>query len=85
VESAGELLNGGHFQSIQEYKKLLVQNRDELAKAFARKLLSYATGANTTLADRESLDAVIHSTKQNNFGVRSIVHAIVDTPTFRMK
>lgn len=85
VESADELLNGGHFQSIQEYKKLLVQNRDELAKAFARKLLSYATGANTTLADRESLDAVIDSTKQNNFGVRSIVHAIVDTPTFRMK
>lgn len=85
VESADQFIDGRQFQSIREYKQLLLENREDLAKAFAGKLLSYATGANATLADRESLDLVIHSTKEKNFGLRSMIQAVVDTPAFRMK
>jgi hypothetical protein len=85
VEVADSLLDGRAFGSIQEYKYLLLQDRELLAKSFAGKLLSYATGEDVNLADRESIELIIEKTRVNDFGLRSIIQAVIDTPTFRNK
>jgi hypothetical protein len=85
VEVADSLLDGRAFGSIQEYKQLLLQDRELLAKSFAGKLISYATGEEANLADRESIELIIKKTRENDFGLRSIIQAAIETPAFRNK
>ncbi|MEY4566129.1 MAG: hypothetical protein RLY14_1099, partial [Planctomycetota bacterium] len=49
------------------------------------KLLSFATGEDINIADRESIELIINKTRENDFGLRSIIQAAVETPAFRNK
>ena len=52
VDAADVLPDGRRFRNIDEYKQLLLADKDQLARALAEKLLTYATGAPPTTADR---------------------------------
>ena len=45
VNSGGVLPDGRHFENIDDYKKLLLANKDQLARNLAGKLLAYSEGA----------------------------------------
>ncbi len=85
VEVADVLADGEKFNSIEEYKQLLLSDQDALAEALASKLISYATGATAGLADRDSVRSIVELSRVKNFGLRTMVHAVVDTPAFQMK
>jgi hypothetical protein len=85
VESADELADGRKFASIQEYKQLLLADRERLAEALAGKLFSYATGANVELADREDIRAIVKTARDKNYGFRALIHAVINSPAFRQK
>lgn len=85
VESSDCLSDGRAFQGIDEYKQRLMSDRDRLARALAGKLLSYATGAQATLADRDSIESIVTVARENNYGFRSMIHAIVQSQTFQTK
>jgi hypothetical protein len=85
VESADELADGRKFASIQEYKQLLLADRERIAEALAGKLFSYATGANVELADREDIRAIVKSARENNYGFRTLIHTVISSPAFRQK
>ena len=44
VDAADVLPDGPKFKNIDEYKQLLLKDKDQLARALAEKLLTYATG-----------------------------------------
>ena len=44
VDPADVLPDGPKFQNIDEFKQLLLKDKDQLARALAEKLLTYATG-----------------------------------------
>lgn len=83
---AGDILpDGRRFRNIDEFKTLLLSDRDQLARALAIKLLTYATGVPPTAADRPKVEAIVASARAKNFGLRSLVHEVVQSEVFRSK
>lgn len=85
VDAADVLPDGRRFQNIDEYKQLLLSDKDQLARALADKLLTYATGAAPTSADALQIDAIVANVREKNYGFRSLIHEIVQSALFQSK
>ncbi len=85
VDAADVLPDGRKFQNIDEYKQLLLADKDQLARALAEKLLSYGTGAAPTTTDRPEIEAIVNRVRDKQYGFRSLVHEIVQSPVFQSK
>lgn len=85
VEAGDVLPDGRHFKTIDEFKELLLANKDQLARGLAIKLLTYATGVPPTRADRPKIEAIVEAVRGKNYGFRSLVHAVVQSEVFKMK
>jgi len=85
VDSAGELPSGQPFRDVRELKKLLVQDEVIIARNLARQLTVFATGAPVRFSDREEIEKILAAARPNQYGARSIVHAIVQSELFRNK
>ena len=85
VDPADELPDGREFKDIDELKQILVQNKDQLARALTTKLVTYATGRAPQSADRDAVEAIVAKIAEKNYGLRTLVHEIVQSEFFRMK
>lgn len=85
VDAADVLPDGRSFRNIDEYKKLLLADKDQLARSLTEKLLTYATGATPTPGDRAEVEAVIARVRAKNYGFRSLVHEVVQSAVFQTK
>jgi hypothetical protein len=85
VDPADALTDGRRFQNIDEFKQLLLTDKDQLARNLAEKLLAYATGAEPTPLDRPQIESIIQRTRENKNGFRSLIHEIVQSPLFQTK
>lgn len=85
VDPADALADGREFANIDEFKQLLLDDKDQIAGALARKLLTYATGSVPTVADTAEVDAIVARVSQQNYGLRSLIHEIVQSKLFREK
>jgi hypothetical protein len=85
VDSAGVLPNGRKFQNIVDLKKVLVDNEEQIARNLAKQLIVYATGAPIRFGDRPEIESILARVRPNHFGVRSLVHEIVQSETFQTK
>jgi hypothetical protein len=77
--------DGRRFRNIDEFKKLLLEDKDQLARALADKLLTYATGRAPEVADHPQLDAMVTALRGKDYGFRSLIHAVVQSPLFQHK
>jgi hypothetical protein len=85
VDASGELADGRKFQGISEFKKLLLTQQDQVMRAFAGNLVIYGTGAGIQFADRDAVEAIAKQAKADGSGLRSLVHAVVQSPLFLSK
>lgn len=85
VDSADVLEDGRRFANIDEFKQLLLQDKDQLARSLAEKLLTYATGAAPTAADQADVERIVANVREKNYGFRSLVHEVVQSRTFQGK
>lgn len=85
VETGGQTPDGRPFKDIDEYKQLLLANKDQLARNLAEKLLIYSTGADIQFADREVVEQLVAKCRAKNYGLRSLVHEVVQSRVFLSK
>ena len=85
VDTAGELPDGRPFRDVRELKKLLVEDEAALARNLVRQLTVFATGAPVRFSDRGEVEKVLAAAKGSKYGVRSLVHAVVQSELFRNK
>lgn len=85
VESADQLVDGRSFSGLNEYRSLLLEKPQQLASAMAEKLLAYGTGAAAGEADQQDLDQIVSRVAAQNFGMRSLVHEVVQSAVFQHK
>jgi len=85
VEAGYTMPDGRAFADIDEYKALLLEDGDGLARALTEKLLAYATGARVQFADREDVAAIVKSIRAEGYGLRSLVHSLIDSRPFLNK
>lgn len=85
VEPSGETAEGAPFQDIDEYKQIILKDKDQLARNLARKLLTYSTGAEIQFADREVVEQLVAKSRANGYGFRSLIHDVVLSRPFLSK
>ena len=77
--------DGAGYQDITEFKRLLLRDPDQLARNLAGKLLVYATGAELSFADRAEVEVIVAASRKSKHGLRSLLHAVVQSEMFRNK
>ncbi len=83
VDAADELSDGRKFTNVDELKRLVLTDAEPLARAMTEKLLVYATGHRLEFADRETVTAILTAAKQSDYGFRTLIHELVQSPVFR--
>ena len=85
VDPADELPDGRHFSNIDELKQLLLEDKDQIARALTVKLLTYGTGGAPQSADQPQIEAIVGKAREKDYGLRSLIHEIVQSELFRRK
>ncbi len=85
VDASDVLPDGRPFQNIDEYKQLLLEDKDELARSLAAKLVQYATGAAPMTSDRPEIEDIVSRIRVKNYGFRSLVNEVVQSKIFQHK
>ncbi len=85
VDATGELPDGRKFRDVRELKQLLLDDETPIARNLARQLAVYATGAPVRFADRAEIEQVLQRARARHYGVRSLVHEVVQSQLFLSK
>ncbi len=85
VDAAGAMPDGRPFRDIREFRRLLLADERQIARNLAGQLTVYATGAPVSFADRREVEAILDRASSSHFGVRSLVHELVQSDLFRNK
>jgi len=84
VDSGGTLMSGDSFQNIKGLKALLTKDEKQIARNLVQRLIVYATGAPASFADRSEVEAILdHSAPA--YGIRTLLHGVVQSKLFRIK
>jgi len=85
VDSSGAMPDGRPFANVDGLRAMLAADPDRLARAFTGHLTTYATGAGISPGDRPALDAILSRARTKSFGVRTLIHEVVQSDLFRNK
>jgi hypothetical protein len=84
VDPSGEF-RGEQFANIDDLKRILLKDKDQLTRALAEKLVTYATGAAPSALDKPEIEAIVRAARDKNHGVRTLIHEVVQSKLFRYK
>jgi hypothetical protein len=85
VDATGELPDGRRFSDVREFKQLLLSDERTVARNLARQLAVYATGAPVRFSDRPAIERILQRAEATSYGVRTIVHEIIQSELFQSK
>jgi hypothetical protein len=85
IDCAGKMRSGESFSDVRELKKLLASDERQLARNFSLRMIAYATGAPVTFGDRATVEKILDEAQPGDYGVRSLIHALVRSDLFRNK
>jgi hypothetical protein len=85
VDSTGVLPDGRTFNNIREFKQLLLTDERRLADNMAKQLVIFATGAPIRFSDRAELDKIVLASQPSHYGLRTLIHGVVESDLFRNK
>jgi hypothetical protein len=70
---------------VRDLKSLLLKDEAQLARNLVRQLLVFSTGASERFSDRVAVEKIVQATKSRQYGVRSIVHQLIQSDLFLNK
>jgi hypothetical protein len=85
VDAAGELPDGTPFEDVREFKQLVLKDETALAGNLVRQLSVFATGAPVGFGDRPEIEAVLARAKAREYGVRTLIEELIQSPLFQNK
>jgi mono/diheme cytochrome c family protein len=85
VDPADALPDGRRFATVDEFKRLLLADLEPIARALTVRLVTYATGGPPGAVDRPEIDAIVRRAAARNYGLRALVHEVVESSLFREK
>jgi hypothetical protein len=85
VDPTGELLDGRQFKDIRELRKLILKDERQVARNLVDQLVVYATGAPVRFGDRPEVEAILDAAQDDQYGVRDLIHQLVQSELFLNK
>jgi hypothetical protein len=85
VDPSGATPRGEQFEDIRSLRGVVARDPAGLAKGFVRHLVTYSTGEPASPLDEAAVEAIVRHAASSQYGVRSLVHAVVQSELFRSK
>jgi hypothetical protein len=85
IDAADMLADGTRFSGIDEFRTALASRPEQLARNLAGHLVVYGTGARLSFADRDAIADITRAAASRDYGLRSLLHAVVSHPIFLSK
>lgn len=85
VDTQCELPDGRKIADIRAYKQALAARPELLARGFVRKLAAFATGESVEVGDEWIIDAVLEKSKTSQYGMRTLIHEVIQSELFTRK
>ena len=82
VDATGQMPDGRPFSDIRRFKELLANENDTITAGLTKKLLTYSMGRTVGFSDRPAVKEIVKKVSGHNYGLRSLVHEIVQSPPF---
>ncbi len=83
VESDDTIPKMGAYQDFEEFRSLLLEHEELVFHNMAHKLATFALGRTMDFADREDLEHIVAHTRANGGGMKTMLHALVQSPIFQ--
>ena len=85
VEIGGVTSDGKTFSDVDEYKRILLSDPDQITRNILQKLLTYATGVEPEFADRELIEQMVTRSAKAGRGFQTLIHEVVQSRAFKNK
>jgi hypothetical protein len=85
VDASGKTASGDTFRNVIELKGLLLRNERQIARNMVNQFLVYATGASVGFAGRAEVERILDASERDHYGLRTIIHEIVQSDLFTHK
>ncbi len=76
VNASGQLPDGRTFADAEQFKQLLLDDRDRFLEAFVEQLCTYGLRRVLTVDDREDIQAIVNEAKEKQYRLQDIVRAV---------
>jgi hypothetical protein len=85
IDASGVMPGGQSFQTLPEFKQILLEEKPRFLKGFTEKLLAYALGRPVGAADQELVGGILASTSREEYRLQAMLQAIVATRAFQTR
>jgi hypothetical protein len=85
VDASGVMPDGRPFTNSVQFKQLLLEDRDKVARAFIEQLCTYALRCVLTVDDQDDLNMIEEEAKKNDYRVKDIVRAVALSELMRKR
>jgi hypothetical protein len=85
VDPSGQMPSGERFDGIASFQSLVLEKPEALAANMVRQFLMYGTGSGIHYSDRREIDRIVAEARSSNYGIRSLIDAIVQSELFLTK
>ncbi len=85
VDPTGQLPDGRPFKDIRDFKRIVREEETMLARNLAKQLVVYGTGAPIRFSDRPEIEKIVQRSAATHYGLRTLIHEVVESPLFLNK
>ncbi|MEM1441884.1 MAG: DUF1592 domain-containing protein [Verrucomicrobiota bacterium] len=85
INPASTTPEGTPFADILAWKKIYAQRDGQLARAFAKQFLTYATGASIRFSDHSAIDEIVNASEASGYGLQTLMKASLASSIFQHK
>lgn len=82
IDTAGELPGGEKFSDVAGLRKILVRRHELFARNLTDRLLTYACGRRIETLDQPVVEKIVAGMPAKDFGLRSLIEAVVVSEPF---
>jgi hypothetical protein len=85
VDAGFAMADGRAFKDVNEFKALVLADPVQIARCVTEKLVVHLTGAPIQFADREVIEAILQRAAPHDYGLRTLVHEVIQSRIFTHK
>ena len=85
INPAGVMPDGRNFKNANEFKQLLLEDREKLARAFIEHLCTYGLRRALAFDDQDDLKAIEFEAKKNQYQIKDIIRAVAQSDLMRKR
>jgi hypothetical protein len=85
IDATARLPDGTVFEGVDGLRNALLARQDLFLQCLGEKMFTYALGRELGLADKPAVQAAVDALKRNDFTLRALIHAVVESPVFQSK